>query len=152
MLEALHPTKLLIIAPKQMEVLGGLSEWAAETLDPDTLLDAPTDPARFEAALVVDTLEHMSKARGGALIARLRDVYTQRLLVLTRLEETTREDPGRWTRHELMALGLRMIGPCTHRSRTWGLFHFDIFDYKTTPEWLNPRHWANPQMWDRRRW
>lgn len=102
--------------------------------------------------MVADTLEHISKARGAALIARLRDVYTQRLLVLTAVMDATGEDPEGWTQRELMALGLRMIGPCVHAGRTRGLFLFDIFDYKTTPEWLNPRHWANPQMWNKRRW
>jgi len=29
---------------------------------------------------------------------------------------------------------------------------FDIDHYKTTPDWLNPRHWANPELWDKYRW
>jgi len=32
------------------------------------------------------------------------------------------------------------------------VYLFDIHDYKETPDWLNARHWANPEMWDKYRW
>lgn len=34
---------------------------------------------------------------------------------------------------------------------SWVLY-FDIHQYKDTPDWLNARHWANPQNWNKFRW
>ncbi|WP_290652932.1 DUF6231 family protein [Aquisalimonas sp.] len=32
------------------------------------------------------------------------------------------------------------------------LYGFDVGTYKTTPDWLNPRYWANPELWGKYRW
>ncbi len=32
------------------------------------------------------------------------------------------------------------------------LYRFDIADYKTTPDWLNSRYWAHPELFDKHRW
>jgi len=32
------------------------------------------------------------------------------------------------------------------------LFGFELFGYEDRPEWLNPRHWAHPELWDKFRW
>ncbi|MDD3447840.1 MAG: DUF6231 family protein [Gammaproteobacteria bacterium] len=32
------------------------------------------------------------------------------------------------------------------------LYGFDIATYKVTPDWLNSRYWANPELWDRYWW
>lgn len=32
------------------------------------------------------------------------------------------------------------------------VFNYDIRDYKHTPDWLNARHWANPELWGKYRW
>jgi len=32
------------------------------------------------------------------------------------------------------------------------IYLFDIETYKRTPDWLNARHWANPELWGKYRW
>jgi len=32
------------------------------------------------------------------------------------------------------------------------IYLFDIETYKRTPDWLNARHWANPELWGKFRW
>lgn len=32
------------------------------------------------------------------------------------------------------------------------VYLFDIETYKRTPDWLNARHWANPELWGKYRW
>ena len=32
------------------------------------------------------------------------------------------------------------------------LFGYDVGTYKTTPDWLNADHWANPELWNKHRW
>jgi hypothetical protein len=49
---------------------------------------------------------------------------------------------------QLKALGFLLQGEA---HRQWALV-FDVGSYKATPDWLNARHWANPQLWDKYRW
>lgn len=81
------------------------------------------------------------------LIARLRDVFAQQVLVIAPTQsQLTFNHAG------LIGLGFqRWASPSAERpERRW--YRFDIRDYKTTPDWLNARHWANPQLWDKYRW
>lgn len=53
-------------------------------------------------------------------------------------------DSTAWPDDTLRALG---FSPVTEH--LWG---YNIADYKPVPDWLNPRHWANPELWDKHRW
>ncbi|HQS02009.1 MAG: hypothetical protein B7Y58_02165 [Halothiobacillus sp. 35-54-62] len=50
---------------------------------------------------------------------------------------------------QLKALGFLLQGDQALSS--WCLV-FDVGSYKAPPDWLNARHWANPQLWDKHRW
>ncbi len=32
------------------------------------------------------------------------------------------------------------------------LWQFNLYDYKSLPNWLNSDYWANPENWDKQRW
>lgn len=49
-------------------------------------------------------------------------------------------------RMKMIALGYKASSP------NEPVYQFDIHDYKQTPDWLNPRNWANPELWDKYRW
>ena len=34
----------------------------------------------------------------------------------------------------------------------WHAWSYDIRTYKSVPDWLNPKFWANPENWDKYRW
>lgn len=106
----------------------------------------------YDLAIVVNTLELMDKKTGGNVIARLRDVYARGLYVAV---SASADQPGirsHWQHAELIAYGLRLVKRYTDDANPMDLYHYDIYDYKTTPDWLNPKHWANPDMWDKARW
>lgn len=50
---------------------------------------------------------------------------------------------------QLEALGFLLQGD--RAASRWFLV-FDLGCYKAIPDWLNARHWANPQLWDKHRW
>ena len=50
---------------------------------------------------------------------------------------------------QLQALGFLLQG---ERAAVPWVMAFDVGCYKSTPDWLNARHWANPQLWDKHRW
>ena len=86
------------------------------------------------------------------IIARLRDLYSKFLLVAVPIGRDWQGLRSHWDCVELRALGLRLIKRYTYQGKPLHLYQFDIIDYKTTPDWLNSRHWANPEMWDKARW
>ena len=53
---------------------------------------------------------------------------------------------------QLRALGFQDRGTARHDGRSVSVAGFDIDDYKHTPDWLSPRNWANPELWNRYRW
>ncbi|ANJ66482.1 hypothetical protein A9404_02995 [Halothiobacillus diazotrophicus] len=61
-----------------------------------------------------------------------------------------------WTA-QLIALGFlrKHLGrgnPVNAADHPSWVLYFDIHQYKETPDWLNARHWANPQNWNKFRW
>lgn len=95
---------------------------------------------RHALAIVADPLPAAMAHDHDAVLARLRDVLAERVLVMAPQQAalTTR----------LTALGYRML---VRTSQTL-VASFDLYDYKQRPTWLNAEHWANPQQWDRFRW
>lgn len=108
------------------------------------------EPCRL--AVVADTLEHLDKGQAQILIARLRDIYCATLFVLVPLGADRPELKSHWEPTELVALGLQPVKSYPCEGRPLHLYRFDLRDYKHTPDWLSPRHWANPEMWDKARW
>lgn len=75
------------------------------------------------------------------LLAALRDKANRRIAVHvgdTRVGDAVDQ--------RMVSLGYR------RQSANDGLYLFDIESYKDTPDWLNPRNWANPELWDKYRW
>ncbi len=88
-----------------------------------------------------------SAAAAIQLVGRLRDVSATRTLVIASSART-----GALPRAELIGLGLHRWQDSRDPDRRRRWFHFALQDYKTTPDWLNARHWANPELWDKFRW
>ena len=107
---------------------------------------------RHELGLVVCADRPFEKPDASAIIAALRDVYAQKTWVVAR--EATSATSGRleWARDELTALGLSASAAALDDEGVIKLYAFDVASYKRTPEWLNSRGWAHPQMWNKQRW
>jgi hypothetical protein len=107
---------------------------------------------RTQLALVAGTLEHMDKHVGGQVLARLRDLYCAVLYVLVPMGDRWSGLVSRWENQELITYGLRPARQYPATGKPLYLYHYDIFDYKLTPDWLNSKYWANPHRWDKERW
>ena len=115
-------------------------DWIGAVAAPAALLDGAAPAARADCALVVASwLEPELLA---AVVARLRDLSAREVYVLI---------PGA-DAPELRALGLRRLRTAAGGGGVWSLHHHSIRDYKRTPAWLSPRHWAHPERWNRSRW
>lgn len=47
----------------------------------------------------------------------------------------------------LRSLGFNLL----RQADEWAMC-YDIASYKAVPDWLNPRHWAHPERWNKARW
>ncbi len=157
-LEAWKPRSLIAVGDGAIALLREFVD-----AQPDRVLDVVTtetaadcvlslDSARrYDFGLVAGYLEHVDGAQGSAVIARLRDVLVKRLCVIVPSGEDA-EGQSSWSDAEMSAFGLKLLARFKHDGADARLFGFDIASYKQTPDWLNPKHWAHPEMWGKFRW
>ena len=111
-------------------------------LAPEETLDALSRHGRQDLVLV-GALEVFPRADGEILLSRLRDLYARR--VLARLRPS-----ADWEHRDMTAFGFTRLARLGDDDGL--LYGFDMATYKTTPDWLNPRFWANPELWGEYRW
>ncbi|WP_420429296.1 DUF6231 family protein [Algiphilus sp.] len=76
-------------------------------------------------------------------LAALRDLYAQAVLAVA--DSACPLAPAQW----------RSLGFLPHwhdEEAGLTLQGFNLYDYKHRPDWLNAKHWANPELWDVYRW
>ncbi len=140
---SVRPARVLCLGDEAFDVL---SETALPLLrmDPEEVLHPPDGLERFDLAVVAGLLERVTRPKGSAVVARLRDIHARRLMVKVALAN----DPGEgWTRTEMLGLGLREVLRVRAPDQPLGLYQFNVYDYKLTPDWFNARNWAHPHLW-----
>lgn len=106
----------------------------------------------FEFGIVANSIEHMDKASAEHLLARLRDIYTKKLLVVVPIDKQWEGHASYWEETEMLALGFILKANIRVDEKPVHVYAFDILSYKTTPDWLNNKYWANPELWDQHWW
>jgi hypothetical protein len=106
--------------------------------------DLPLEQGRFALAAAVGVFERLDQDTAAAVLAALRDRCARR--VLTALPAVP------WTAHEMRAFGFDALGQVDFAGTLLAAYGFDIDRYKRAPDWLDARHWANPELWGRFRW
>lgn len=100
---------------------------------------------RTRQELAIASLTGNENARDARqLIAVMRDLLARQLLVFVPenlLDDTT-----------LIGLGLTRQARFEIDATSWQAWSYDIRTYKSVPDWLNPRFWANPENWNKYRW
>ena len=114
------------------------------TEDAESRLD---DLPRTALAIVDGAARFPSEPVAVQLVGRLRDLHADRVLVIAAHRHT-----GHLDRHALIGLGFQRWASSQDPAGRRRWYEFDMAHYKTTPDWLNPRNWANPELWDKYRW
>ena len=105
---------------------------------------------RFDVAIAVDLFEHLDKTKGMQVLSRLRDVLCSQYCVCLPL--SAQSSNTTWQLTELFSFALIKVASYPSDELEYGLFKYNISDYKKTPDWLNSDNWANPNMWEKYRW
>ncbi|MGH8503859.1 MAG: DUF6231 family protein [Gammaproteobacteria bacterium] len=154
--DRLRPPSLLALMPEREPLRRELARRvpgpACTFVCADQLLSEDFTVERSRLAIVAGVIERLNKRKAGKAIARLRDLYAQVMYALVPVGDTWPGLASHWTNEELIAYGLRQARQYTVEGRALILYHYDIYDYKLTPDWLNSRYWANPERWEKQRW
>lgn len=78
-----------------------------------------------------------------SVLSAMRDLSGLPVIVAARRNSSLSEEQ----RNQLRALGFT-----GQQAKDKDAYVFNIANYKETPEWLNARNWANPELWDKFRW
>lgn len=136
---------LTVTAAREAVLIGDLP-WPTQAACTVTTLDLPLAteqiPSTALAIAALPTETGVPAAR--QLIACLRDLKARQLLVF--VPEKLLDDTA------LLGLGLTRQARYELEGERWQAWSFDIRHYKSVPDWLNPRFWANPENWNKYRW
>lgn len=140
---SVRPTEVLCLGGEAYDVLADTG-LPLRPIEPEIVLNPPKDFGRFDLAVVAGLLEQVERPQGSAVVARLRDLHARRLLVKVVLAS---EPSQGWTRNDMLSLGLREVLRVRPPQQALGLYQYNVYDYKLTPDWFNPRNWAHPHLW-----
>ncbi|MFP4131616.1 DUF6231 family protein [Thiohalospira sp.] len=136
-----HPRSVLTISPEKHPLLAALRAAQPEAqwihLPPGTRAEDLPE-RRFDLALLLHALEPLEAGQGEQLIARVRDLLAPRLILAMAA--------GACPANSLRGLGLVHAGDSDDGAVA--LWTWDIATYKLTPDWLNSRFWAHPELFD----
>lgn len=96
---------------------------------------------KAELGIVIAPLDFMSRNAAEQLLARLRDVHCDKVLLL--------DTDGGWKPEALRALGFLEVKRLSVDGRCY-LFDPEMFSQPR--EWNNPSDWANPENFRKYRW
>jgi hypothetical protein len=106
----------------------------------------------FDIAIAADLIEYLEKPAAVEAIGRLRDRGACRLLLLAPVGGRWPGHRSEWAATDFYALALRREARYTVAGGETHLYTFDMRTYKETPDWLNARHWAHPELFDKYWW
>lgn len=133
-------THLLAIQPATVCALDA----AAHRLASEALTEATVQPQensstqRYDLALGIDALDGLGAQQAEHLINRARLYIAPRILLVARADCALTEE---------MFIALGFMLSATDTTENVRIHYYDLDTYKTVPDWLNARHWANPERW-----
>ena len=156
LIQQFRPQQILSIGPAGQELFADYLAGCQHC----TLQESPAPPAlaaldgfgRFELVFVSHVLESMPKPEAVQLIARLRDLHCDRMIIVVPIGSDWSNNMSQWQQTDLLGLGFSLLAEFHVNQRLVHIYAFDIASYKTTPEWLNNKYWANPELFNKYWW
>lgn len=149
LLDTYSPQRVLVVGASQFPALEAYKQAHPDVHVSQAMPGAlPADVAaqRFDLALAVDCLEHLSKREGLKLLGGIRNLNASRIAVLADLTACD------WKETDFFALALQNNERFQRDEQILTLFTYDLREYKQVPDWLNARFWANPENFGKYWW
>ncbi len=157
LIEEIQPDSILLLDTATQQVPADYDKISNAKLThinrSNNIIESIETAGMHDIAVVSNTLETLDQNTAGSIIARLRDLYCHRLLVLMPLNiesaDNDHNSPAKWQTVDLLAFGLTKL---TQYPNNICLYEYNILNYKSVPDWLNAKNWANPELWNKYRW
>ncbi|WP_433885136.1 DUF6231 family protein [Pseudomonas vranovensis] len=148
LLDRYAPQRLLLIGERfpALEAFAQAHPQAQIAVANPGALPAELAAQRFDLALLVDCLEHLSKRDGLQLLGGIRNLNASRVAVLADLSVCD------WQETDFFALALQASEKFQRDAQVLNLFTYDLREYKQVPDWLNAKFWANPENFGKYWW
>lgn len=149
-LEQYSPRRILCVSP---EPIPAVVAWNVENPQSERVethqVPLPADLAnqRYDLAIVANQLERLDKRTGIELLAGLRNLSVSRMAVLVEMQHA----PG-WGDIDFFGLAMQRQARFDRDERHLSLFTYDLAEYKSVPDWLNSKYWANPELFGKYWW
>ena len=156
LIQQFQPKQILSIGPAGQELfaeyLAGCGQCSLQVFVTPPTLEVLDKLERFDLGFVSHVLERMSKPDAEQLIARLRDVHCDRLVIVIPIGTNWQNHQSHWQQADLLGLGFSLMAEYNSNQHLVHIYAFDIASYKATPDWLNNKYWANPELFDKYWW
>ncbi|MEE4251440.1 MAG: DUF6231 family protein [Alcanivoracaceae bacterium] len=152
-LDSVQPSSLLLVS---LNPVAQLEEWcrhhgaSLQTISESDPLSHLNTLERVDLAIVADQLEYMTREAGAQLIGLLRNLHTERVVVL--YQQQLAPQRLRWPPNSFLAMGMRRDALFRQDDREMALYSYDLARYNFSREWNNSRFWANPENWGKYWW
>lgn len=133
--------RLLEIRPASVCALDAAAGQLAAGVLNDTPVHLPGEPPGQPCALAlgIDALDGLDARHAQHLISQTRLYGAPRILLAVQADCALDEAAFR-------ALGFTLSA--TDPAENMRVHYYDLDTYKTVPDWLNARFWANPERWE----
>ncbi len=156
LIQQFQPRRILSLGPAGQELfadyLSDCDTCALRECSPAPSLKQLDEYGRYDLVFVSHVLERMAKSEAEQLVARLRDLHGDRLIIVLPIGENWPKHASHWQQTDMLGLGFSQVGEFQSDHHVVHIYAFDIASYKTTPDWLNSKYWANPEMFDKYWW
>ena len=156
LIQQFQPEKILSIGPAGHELfanyLASCQQCSLQEFTTPPTLAELVNYERFDLCFISHILERMPKSDAEQLIARLRDVYCERLIIVIPIGTDWENHVSHWQQADLLGLGFSLLAEYYSNQHQVHIYAFDMASYKTTPDWLNNKYWANPELFDKYWW
>lgn len=152
-LETVRPASLLLAS---LNPVAQIDQWCQQhgaslhTVCESDPVTALAGLGRFDLAIIADQLEYMTREAGAQLIGLLRNLHTERVVVL--YQQQLAPQRLRWPPNSFLAMGMRRDALFRQDDREMALYSYDLARYNFSREWNNSRFWANPENWGKYWW
>ncbi|MHB1187594.1 DUF6231 family protein [Thiobacillus sp.] len=132
---------LLEMQPASVCALDAVARQLACSVLPDTPVRMHGNPPDSSCALAlgIDALNGLDAQQAQHLISRTRLYVAPRILLVV---------PSGCVLDEAMFRALGFTLSATDAAADLRIHYYDLDTYKTVPDWLNARYWANPERWE----
>ncbi len=155
LLRAVQPASLLLAAVDDQligSVQSSLNDTRVEIIDAAALCERVDTLPIYDVILLVGIIEQLDRQSANTVIGRLRDLHSHHLFMLVRVGSDWKDLASYWQRTDLLAHGFSLHQHYKTAEGDWRLCRFELDTYKATPEWLNSKYWANPELFGKYRW